>query len=80
MNKDFLKNRRKELGLSLSDMAKRLELKGARADNDVYRYETCKIAPKTFDLIKFIEAYELSDQELRDYLKYINEEKYKNNK
>ena len=77
MNKDFLKNRRKELGLSLSDMAKRLELKGARADNDVYRYETCKITPKTFDLIKFIEAYELTDEEVRAYLKYINEEKYK---
>ena len=75
--KDFLKNRRKELGLSLTDMAKRLGLTGVRADNDVYRYETCKIAPKTFDLIKLVEAYELTDSELRAYLKYINEEKYK---
>lgn len=75
--RDFLKNRRKELNLTLSNMAKRLGLTGVRADNDVYRYETCKIAPKTFDLIKFIEAYELTDEEVRAYLKYINEEKYK---
>lgn len=75
--KDFLKNRRKELGLTLTGMAKRLGLTGTRADNDVCRYESCRIAPKTFDLIKFVEAYELTYDELIAYLKYINEEKYK---
>ena len=67
--KDFLKEKRKETNLDVDGMAKRLGVSSIA----IYQYESGKRFPHATQLIKFAEAYQLSDQELIQWLKYINE-------
>lgn len=69
--KNFLKDKREELGLDVDSMAKRLGI----SIKTIYQYESGKRFPHATQLISVAKAYQLSDSELIQWLKYINEEK-----
>ena len=69
--KNLLRSKRKELGLNIEQMARKLGV----GNTIVGYYETNKKYPKAKDIWKLKEAYELSDQELLAWLKYIHEMK-----
>lgn len=69
--KNLLRSKRKELGLNIEQMAKKLGV----GNTIVGYYETNKKYPRANDIWKLKEAYELSDEELLKWLKYIHEMK-----
>lgn len=72
--KDFLRNKRKELGLTLEQMANKLNSTNL---STIYQYESGRRFPHATQLIRFAKAYQLTDEELVQWLRYINEENKK---
>lgn len=66
--KDFLRDKRKELGLTLDQMAKKLNAKNI---GTIYQYESGRRFPHATQLIKIARAYQITDEELIEWLKYI---------
>ena len=77
--KDFLKNRRKKLQLTQKEMANKMKLKGDRGDNVIHQWEIGKRLPSVTVLLDLKEAYEMTDAELLQWLKFINQNKKENN-
>ena len=71
--KNLLRSKRKELGLNIEQMAKKLGV----GNTIVGYYETNKKYPRAENIWRLKEAYQLSDQELLEFLKFIHENKNK---
>ena len=71
--KDFLKKRRKELGLSQWQMADKLNLTSNTANKVILRWEKGQAFPECSKFWDLKEAYQLTDEELIQWLKYIND-------
>lgn len=69
--RNLLRNKRKSLDFTLEDMSKRLNV----TITQVAYYEKGKKYPRANDIWKIKEAYQLSDEELLAWLKYIHEKK-----
>lgn len=66
--KGFLKRRRKDLKLTAKEMAMRLDSSPSR----VFHYETEMRFPTAPDIWTVMLAYEMTKEELLDWLEYIN--------
>lgn len=69
MMENPLKKKRKELGISKEEMSKRL----STTIYNITEWELSRRIPKSHMLIDISEAYNLSNEELIEYLKYLNE-------
>ena len=66
--KDFLRTRRNELKLTLDEMGKKMDV----TKSAISYYEHGNRFPTIDNLWKLKKAYELTDEELWDWLKFIN--------
>ncbi|MBP3707080.1 MAG: helix-turn-helix transcriptional regulator [Clostridia bacterium] len=69
--KNLLRNKRKELNMTLEDMSKVIKI-GIPTISD---YEKGKKYPRAENIWRLKEAYQLSDEELLKWIEYINKEK-----
>ena len=67
--KNFLKNKRKSLGYTLEEMSRKLFVD----KSTVHNYESGKRFPSAIMLHSLKQAYELSNDELAEWLEFINE-------
>ena len=72
---DFLRNRRKQLKLSLEDISKKTKVSTAI----ISQYERNIKYPTATVLYDLKEAYEMTDVELLQWLEFINQNKKENN-
>lgn len=73
--KNLLREKRQELGLSQSQMANKLGIKSSNGNHTVLRWEKGEVFPKAQDIWNLKICYQLTDEELVQWLRYINEEK-----
>lgn len=64
----MLKQRRKELGLTLKEMAERMNVTAPQ----IHHYEDYTRFPNAKEIITLRNAYQMSDEELIKYLEEIN--------
>lgn len=63
----ILKSKRQSLGLSKQDISNKTNL----AVRSIQAYETAYTCPPAKDILKIARAYELTDEEIIEWLKYI---------
>ena len=69
--KGFLLNRRKQLGYTALEIAKKLNASVSR----VHHYEKERRYPLAVDIWSLKEVYQMSNEELLEWLEYINKNK-----
>lgn len=78
--KDFLKNKRRELGLDQTQMAEKMRITSNNGNHTIMRWEKNVVYPKATDLWDLKEAYQMTDEEFLSWMKFINQNKKENNK
>lgn len=65
---NILKQKRRSLGYSLQQIADKLGV----SDVTISRYENCKRFPYITELLAIASAYQLTDEELLQYINFAN--------